>query len=473
MSEEGFCSVEEFLEQFKGRLRIPAYQRGYAWTAEQVEQLVEDVRSAEMGTYFLGTIILHNNKEKHNNEEKKILDIVDGQQRVRTLIALLDEEASYQEICEIKESDPNEKDPKKTIKEAGMQVSEEEKERLRACRMAYITVEKLEEAFQLFDTQNGRGKPLSVANLLKAYHYNAMALNCTREPEAKELAKLEQCWEEEIADENSTKHVEGLLTTLLFLARRGVRGEGKEWFDRQQHLGEFQGVTLGVDEEAPAYGVSGLCHTVRMVLSGEKWLIGKLVKGRLENGVLKDCDPFAQIGQLIVNGEDFFGYARTYARLARALFPKDKNGVPDNRSEVLRTFHTFYWEKCFFYDGAGRTGDRYARAVYEALILLLVDRFGEAGLKAHHETLWRLAYHERCFMGRLVFERAGAKYFVKVCQALVASPTLTVFGHTLRKLLKEQQKELENVIKANPDQQLKPFGEEGTLHDFVMAGVNA
>lgn len=461
MSEEDFCSVEEFLEKFKGKLQIPSYQRGYAWEAKQVEQLVEDVRSAEKGTYFLGTVILH------NNEDENVLDIVDGQQRVRTLVALLYEEAKDSEIYKIKVIDPNEKSPKKTIGESGVPVSEKVRECLRACRMAYVTVEDLGEAFQLFDTQNGRGKPLSVANLLKAYHYNAMALSCTREPEPKELAKLEQCWEEEIADETSEKHVEGLLTTLLFLARRGCRGEGKEWFDRQQHLGEFQGVTLGVDEEAPAYGVSGLCHTVRMVLSGEKWFIGKLAKGRLGNGLLKDCDPFAQIGQLIVNGEDFFGYARTYARLARALFPKDDSAKPDNCSEVLRTFHAFYKEKCL-YAKAGRTGDRYARAVYEALILLLVDRFGEAGLQAYHETLWRLAYHERFFSGRLLFGSAGAAYFVKTCQALVAAPTLPALGRALRKLAREQQDALGNGVGA-----LTPFRENEFLYNFMKCKNNA
>lgn len=461
MSEEGFCSVEKFLEKFKGQLRIPPYQRGYAWEATQVEQLVEDVLSAEMGTYFLGTVILH-------EEGQDTLNIVDGQQRVRTLIALLDEEANYLEICKIEGGDPNEKEPKEVIKELGEQVSEEMRERLRACRMAYVKVKDLGEAFQLFDTQNGRGKPLSVENLLKAYHYNAMTLSCTREPEQKELAKLEQCWEEEIADENSEKHVEGLLTTLLFLARRGCRGEGKEWFDRQQHMGEFQGVTLGVDKESPAYGVSGLCHTVRMVLSGEKWFIGKLAKGRLGNGLLKDCDPFAQIGQLIVNGEDFFVYARTYARLARALFTKDNSAVPDNCSEVLRRFHKFYWEKCLSYDGAGRTGDRYARAVYEALILLLVDRFGEAGLQAHHETLWRLAYHERFFSGRLLFGSAGAAYFVKTCQALVAAPTLPALGRALRKLAREQQDALGNGVGA-----LAPFRENEFLYNFMKCKNNA
>lgn len=450
MSEEDFCSVEEFLEKFKGKLQIPDYQRGYAWSAEQVGLLVEDVRSAEMGTYFLGTVILH-------DDGKGVLDIVDGQQRVRTLVALLG--MNEGKVVEVKVTDSG-AGPAEIVAEAIGRASEEVRERLLACRVAYVTVENLAEAFQLFDTQNGRGKPLSVENLLKAFHYNAMTLGRVRKPSLERLADLERCWEEEVADERSGKRVEGLLTTLLFLARRGCRGEGKAWFDRQWNLGEFQGVTLGVDEEVPAHGVGGLCHAVRSALSGEGWFMHRFARERLGNGMSADCDPFTQVGQLIVNGEDFFVYAGTYARLARRLFPKDEGKEPAKRSEVLRAFHAFYRKNCL-YGQSGRTGDRYARAVYEALILLLVDRFGEAGLQAHHEALWRLAYHERFSNRRLCFERAGQEYFVRACQALVAAPTLPAFGRALRTLAKEQR---QTVGTGG----LAPFGEGEALNKFMM-----
>ena len=63
--------------------KIPDYQRPYSWEAEQVEQLWDDLYSAfeakETG-YFLGSTIFIKTKE--------FLDVVDGQQRLTSLIIL-------------------------------------------------------------------------------------------------------------------------------------------------------------------------------------------------------------------------------------------------------------------------------------------------------------------------------------------------------------------------------------------------
>src|SRR3989344_2635891 len=66
--------------------QVPDYQRPYAWDNEQVEQLWEDIFTAfqeNMDEYFLGSIILTDNKQN-----QKALDIVDGQQRLTTLMIL-------------------------------------------------------------------------------------------------------------------------------------------------------------------------------------------------------------------------------------------------------------------------------------------------------------------------------------------------------------------------------------------------
>lgn len=66
---------------------VPAYQRGYAWTDEQVSQLVEDTiwayRNTPQETYLLGQVILCPGKESGYWE------IVDGQQRITTLFVLI------------------------------------------------------------------------------------------------------------------------------------------------------------------------------------------------------------------------------------------------------------------------------------------------------------------------------------------------------------------------------------------------
>lgn len=67
------------------RLRVPPYQREYAWTDEEVKQLYEDLTNAklEQKDYFLGTIVTI------NSGDTAPLEIVDGQQRLTTTAILL------------------------------------------------------------------------------------------------------------------------------------------------------------------------------------------------------------------------------------------------------------------------------------------------------------------------------------------------------------------------------------------------
>ncbi len=60
------------------RIRIPRYQRPYAWGEEQVSEFWADILSDEQ-SYFLGSFIF--NKE---HEDDGYIDIIDGQQRVLT-----------------------------------------------------------------------------------------------------------------------------------------------------------------------------------------------------------------------------------------------------------------------------------------------------------------------------------------------------------------------------------------------------
>ncbi len=72
--------------------KIPLYQRPYAWTTEEAEQLLEDLVAAseetkkdidDINSYFLGSIVLIKSEVQPNAQ------IVDGQQRLTTLTILL------------------------------------------------------------------------------------------------------------------------------------------------------------------------------------------------------------------------------------------------------------------------------------------------------------------------------------------------------------------------------------------------
>ncbi len=62
---------------------VPYYQRPFAWDDENFTNLIDDLISA-VGEqqYFLGTLVLH------KKEGKGIYDVVDGQQRLTSLLIL-------------------------------------------------------------------------------------------------------------------------------------------------------------------------------------------------------------------------------------------------------------------------------------------------------------------------------------------------------------------------------------------------
>ena len=76
-------------ELFDGRkiFKIPQYQRAYAWEEQQLKDFVEDIENQKPGrSYFFGTILF---QEQERSERFEIIDIVDGQQRITTLIIFM------------------------------------------------------------------------------------------------------------------------------------------------------------------------------------------------------------------------------------------------------------------------------------------------------------------------------------------------------------------------------------------------
>lgn len=67
---------------------IPKYQRTYSWEKENLEDFLEDLKNQrDLDTkYFLGTFLFHKKDDKSSYE---YLDVVDGQQRLTTIIIFL------------------------------------------------------------------------------------------------------------------------------------------------------------------------------------------------------------------------------------------------------------------------------------------------------------------------------------------------------------------------------------------------
>jgi hypothetical protein len=78
-----------------GRLfRIPEYQRAYSWTSRQREDLFEDIaqtyaKGPDEGHFMAAIVCLRRKKQVLGTDEFDVMEVVDGQQRVTTLIVLL------------------------------------------------------------------------------------------------------------------------------------------------------------------------------------------------------------------------------------------------------------------------------------------------------------------------------------------------------------------------------------------------
>ena len=80
-------SISQLFMDPKILYRIPQYQRPYKWGNEQIEQLWDDIFEAyenDIDNYFLGSVITA--KPLDNSQ---YIDVVDGQQRLTTLMILL------------------------------------------------------------------------------------------------------------------------------------------------------------------------------------------------------------------------------------------------------------------------------------------------------------------------------------------------------------------------------------------------
>ena len=176
-------SINELLNM---NLDIPDYQRPYKWTIQNIMDLLDDITNSISDAeryrngfkYRIGTIIIHNN-------ENGVVDVVDGQQRIISLTLLKQcVEPGFQSSILKKDftnkvSQTNIHNNYNFIREwFSLKNEETRKSFVKAfadiLEVVVISVDKVEEAFQLFDSQNTRGKELDPHDLLKAYHLREM-----------------------------------------------------------------------------------------------------------------------------------------------------------------------------------------------------------------------------------------------------------------------------------------------------------
>ena len=231
-------------------LRIPSYQRHYKWNRKHIRNLFYDLRDA-MGKkeYQIGSVILHENDG---------YDIVDGQQRLISIslfLHLLDDLENYKganqllsaavfgELSCYHASENYNEWENLTQLVGENQAKDICNFLLENCSVSVITMpqERLSEAFQLFDSQNNRGKSLEPHDLLKAYHLRK---------QDSEDEKIVEKWEQFVEDKDLS--LKELFDKHLFRMRRWSRGEtgltnkryGSYLRFTEDFIDDFKGVDL-------------------------------------------------------------------------------------------------------------------------------------------------------------------------------------------------------------------------------------
>lgn len=397
-------------------MQIPPYQRPYRWTLKNVKQLLEDIAANMNGgktKYRIGSVILYKNKDG-------AYEIVDGQQRITTLLLLakacgvengengLLDKLEYKHIDSKKNIVDNFKYVKEWIDEYYPNRMKEYWRYVEgSCEFVVIVVDDLSEAFQMFDSQNGRGKELEAYNLLKAYHIRAM------EQDSREVkVACDKRWESATMYD-ATPTVDGdpnvdvlrqIFNEQLFRGRVWSKGKVAHIL-KKADIDEFKGFTIDKNHniDFPFQNPYLLQYLTAKfynnILSGTV-----TTQSRFACGDNDKIDPFVSITQQIVNGKAFFDYVETYVEIYKQLFILLK-------SFQLREFKYFFYKYCLNYGSelsqcddpncfkpvgyANRSGDSYLREAYKTVVMLLFDKFGEKGLNKYYKVLYKLIYSER------------------------------------------------------------------------------
>lgn len=418
-------------------LRIPDYQRPYKWTIRNADQLLHDIWAfRRRGDYRLGTVILHDR------------DIVDGQQRYFTLTLLL--------IALLETVDPDRERRGVTLDDLrqrelpthGASVSAANLQRnfqhlktvlrswspddcealvdfvLDNCQVVVLRLSELDAAFQMFDSQNTRGRALFPTDLLKAFHIREMTGSTVP---AELRTKMVNLWES-IPPES----VNSLFSDYLFKIKRWANGHNvpSQGFSAR-HVAMFKGIREGNPNNAL-----------------NRWSMPYLYAKnytddfRAENdtliryGALRAVEYPFQIDQPVLNGETFFEMVAHYHRmgLALGLFPEDDHsGIEGSKApfstKTMETLRSLRGDLQKY-----RNDKRFDFAInlLECLLLYYLDRFDGQQLERAIQVLLRYTMGLRASMKQL--QRAtvnnyalgssprspleGANHFNEIRQAL-------------------------------------------------------
>ena len=369
--ETSIINLKQLLEL---PLSIPDYQRPYTWSEKNVVQLLDDViEFSKYPEYRMGTIILHKNNGN--------LEIVDGQQRIMTSLLI-------SKFFDVKETKNLTKlvIPKhdKTIEnvKANFKVIEDyfsnnpdakeilEEYFLDYCTVLVLSLSNLDEAFQLFDSSNNRGKPLYPTDLLKAFHLRELTGNDEKKREMVEL------WEN-----IKPEHIHILFSDYFFRI--------KKW-SRNKYVSD---VGFTNNDIELFKGVSETNNNKHNNWSKSLLMAKNFVDNyNLQNQTLIEFHamsplnyPF-QIDQPMINGEYFFKFVAYYYSLVNKLGYFEDEKQHKTESTNINNLIIDLANKNYF---------SYVNSLYKTAVIYVVDKFSLDEIKLIEKICFKYAFYPR------------------------------------------------------------------------------
>ncbi|MBR3519794.1 MAG: DUF262 domain-containing protein [Paludibacteraceae bacterium] len=364
-------------------LVVPPYQRPYVWTPQKVETLLNDWKEYLLSVqyengidYYMGTIIIH------KDVENRKLNIVDGQQRLTTLLIIdyiLNGESSamirYQNKIEIKVNNHKSKKNIHTIlamatkgcKDGGRYEPLRQKSIFQHIRFTVIMTENEDDAFTFFDSQNNRGVQPSAVDVLKAVHLRAIHADEDLQKKSACLWEKTQNVSENIFRNSSEKYLNDLIVTAIWRLRAW---KGNSFF----YEASYDDVMHEFAEKLDYTGRNNII--VYSVPSTYELLVDSNMVAKaniISNINTTKAYPFT-IRQPLLKGICFFAFIETYHRIATDLFLNDTKN-----SEILKMrkfFNTLYIET---------KSTTYMSDYFIMLMIFYYDKFGSK--KLYHFAL--------------------------------------------------------------------------------------
>lgn len=377
-------------------LRIPPYQRPYRWEPTMAMQLLDDIRLAEEENnqkcevpYVLGAVIIHN--------EKKVLNVVDGQQRLLTLhmiLTLLEATSDHNSSITFNDNSIGRvwSSLSRIIKGMNEDFDNQYKQKLAKfireyCELIRIETDDIDEAFRVFDSQNYRGRPLAPHDLLKAYHLREMS----EETPAIKAAAVE-AWES-VGDDD----LDRLFSIYLYRIARWSRGESAPGFTIHD-IGMFKGISPKKSRSPNAYYHTAAQAAItfqnmwKTSFSEEKERDDMLrMRFQLDAPLLAGRPFFEMVAFMLTELKKLALKAFPDDRQKFGLYKVQKNNEHTEECEQLK-------------EQPYQSRYRYVTELYLAVLLYYTNKFGYKDFKEVSDQLFAWAYSLRIERLRVQFQ---------------------------------------------------------------------